>query len=482
MMFLRFRHHHCPYRHQNIVSPSLLSCLLVIIITGWYRQYYAVCSLSTTNFVSIVTGANGYIGKAIMYELLSWQYHHQQQQQQRLQQNQQQKRLEQEEDPLKEVAAVPIDPPRIYGLVRSHHLRNEQEFWNQQQQQQFVPEQSSVVKMLSYEMLDSGRSMKKAWNMIRSDQQRYASLSPPTTPTTTTSLIQNQEPQLVPVPVYVNLYHVACVFGPTINHTQTASENVKGTQDLIHTMGQIVQMEREQEQQSKRNASVILLLHKIICTSSMAAVRGPGQIPLNQKYFTHHDWNTISCLDTSTTWSESYQWSKTECEKTAGQLCQQYNLSFVSLCPSFVLGPSLSTVSSYAVQSFQQWIQGRSLVQSRLWIDVRDVAKLHILAGHHWDNQIDNQRFILSHEARVSSTIIASYLQECIDQHSSNKTTGSTRIRCDTQFDGGSIPIGQKEVDSIQRIYHTFNQYTLRANIKETLYDMVYQQMKVLGM
>jgi nucleoside-diphosphate-sugar epimerase len=73
------------------------------------------------------------------------------------------------------------------------------------------------------------------------------------------------------------IYHVASVFGPTDDHKQTALDNVQGTEDLVNTLADI------------KNC-------KLVLTSSMAAVRGPGQNPINDSYYTEKDWNTDSVL------------------------------------------------------------------------------------------------------------------------------------------------------------------------------------------
>ena len=53
---------------------------------------------------------------------------------------------------------------------------------------------------------------------------------------------------------------------------------------------------------------------RVIITSSMAAVRATDQIPLNGKYYTHRDWNTISKLNKKN-WGLCYQCSKAESER-----------------------------------------------------------------------------------------------------------------------------------------------------------------------
>jgi hypothetical protein len=81
----------------------------------------------------------------------------------------------------------------------------------------------------------------------------------------------------------------------------------------------------------------------------MAAVRGPGQNPRdnnNNNYFTSQDWNTISTCNRNSTWGSCYQWSKMYSECLAWDLYDQLGINMTSLCPSFIIGPSLSVVQS----------------------------------------------------------------------------------------------------------------------------------------
>jgi nucleoside-diphosphate-sugar epimerase len=135
----------------------------------------------------------------------------------------------------------------------------------------------------------------------------------------------------------------------------------------------------------------------------------------------------------------------------------------VSLCPSFIFGPSMDGTfasSSYSIQLVQQWIQGESEVQSRLCVDVRDVAKAHLAAGR-LDSAI-GQRFLLSAEARLSSKIIAEALQKV--------SSTPDKITYDSKFDGGAIKIGSREVSTTQRLQEELG-VELRS-VYETFEDM----------
>jgi nucleoside-diphosphate-sugar epimerase len=104
-------------------------------------------------------------------------------------------------------------------------------------------------------------------------------------------------------------------------------------------------------------------------------------------------------------------------------------------------------------------------VQSRLFVDVRDVAAAHVAAAI--ELEAAGQRYIVSLETRAPSQDIATWLREVC------QTTGLSdpeKVHFDGEFDGGAIPIGSKEVDAIDRLRRELR-VTLRP-IKDTIRDM----------
>ena len=69
---------------------------------------------------------------------------------------------------------------------------------------------------------------------------------------------------------------------------------------------------------------------RLVLTSSMAAVRGAGQVPQG-KCFTAADWNTASKRDGPG--FEPYQFSKMESERIGWELAKECGVQMVSLCP-----------------------------------------------------------------------------------------------------------------------------------------------------
>jgi nucleoside-diphosphate-sugar epimerase len=338
----------------------------------------------TQSLVCFVTGANGYIGRAIVHELLELS-----------------------------------DSQTIYCLVRPHRVTSEQAYWEPYSTGDDCDSFSSKILVLPYDMLDGGLSLRLALERGRHSHDECF------------------------------VFHVASVFGPTDDHRQTALDNVQGTEHLVRELAKIVL--------SKAPC-------KLILTSSMAAVRGSGQSPINGRYYTYQDWNTVSQLGTS--WGTSYQWSKVQSERQCIDLCKVHNIPLVVLNPSFVFGPAFrASASSYSLTLVGQWARGEGPVQSRLFVDIRDVAKAHVVAAHR--TEAIGQRFILSTEARVPSQTIAGWLKEVCTQ---TGIVDPDRIHFDADFDGGAIPIGAKEVDATDRLARELG-IVLRP-VKETIMDM----------
>lgn len=377
---------------------------------------------------SIITGASGFVGRHIVHQLL------------------QQRR---------------VNGDVVICLVRDSKVDYEQSYWDAH----LIDMKESdrcLVKVLPYDMLDGGATLKNAL-------LQAASLSSPSSK--------------------ICVYHTASVFGPTDDPVKTANDNIKSAENVVEAMHEFVH-ERQTTSSEVRGHKARLIL-----TSSMAAVRATNQTPLNRKYYTNKDWNTLSTLDPNN-WSSCYQFSKAESERRAWELVAKYpnQLEMVSLCPSFIFGPPVplpklyqttkllrnpgeNCSKSYSISLIQQWLSGESQVQSRLCVDVRDVAKAHLAAGQ--INLVcdsnDQKRYILSTEARLSSELTAEALKRAMKQHllerGSSSGIDTSNVSCDTKFDGGVIKIGDQETECTERLKCDLGVSCRSAN--ETFYDMV---------
>lgn len=125
-------------------------------------------------------------------------------------------------------------------------------------------------------------------------------------------------------------------------------------------------------------------VRRIVVTSSVAAIYGDAsdvwQIP--NQCFTEEHWNT-----TSTAAHNPYQYSKTVAEQEAWKIAgKQSQWSLVTINPGFVLGPSLSTrVDSTSIDTMRTLLNGKYKTGVPDFyfgiVDVRDVARAHILAA-----------------------------------------------------------------------------------------------------
>jgi nucleoside-diphosphate-sugar epimerase len=405
---------------------SYIAASLAVLLIG--PAAFAHAMVATSHFI---TGANGYLGRAIVHELIHQQFA--------------------SSSPPLETTTVESnngreeeDDTTIVCLVRLPRVKEEQAYWNkfsnnsrQHASRSSASRKSCNIRVRPYDMLDGGESIMAALLEYNNANNHYC------------------------------IYHVASVFGPTADPVQTALDNVRGTTDLLETVARAI-LPTNKNAMSGRNCMIIL-------TSSMAAVRASGQTPSNGQFYTAKDWNTESKLDAANNWGTCYQWSKAESERRAWQLSKELKLPMVSLCPSFVFGPcdnapntatTTSSSSSFSLELVDQWVRGLSPVQSRLLVDVRDVARAHVMAGRLPQAAV-GQRYIVSHEARVSSGEIADWLRFVC------QTTGLSDpdlIHFDADFQGGAIPIGSKEVEAVARLKKELGVSIRPA--KETIMEM----------
>jgi len=398
-----------------MMQPQLFSITLILLIVS------CCCSGLAVPSSSIVTGANGFVGRHIVYSLIQ----------------------QRQSDDV------------ILCLVRESKVECEQLYWDAHLSDLKESERCSV-RVLPYDMLDVGT--------LESALQAASRVSPSSK---------------------ICVYHTASVFGPTEDPVQTAIDNVKSAEIVVKAMQGFI---RQRRVTSSSDAAARLVL-----TSSMAAVRATNQTPLNNKFYTNKDWNTLSTLD-PTNWGSCYQYSKAESERRALELVAKSpnELEFVALCPSFVFGPppplpkqlesqtsesaGESSSSSFSISLIKQWLSGASQVQSRLCVDVRDVAQAHIAAGQlELGDGDDQKRYILSTEARLSSELTAEALKRAVDQHvrqsGSSSDVDTSEINCDTEFDGGAIKIGDQEVECTDILRDELG-VTCRS-VDVTFYDMV---------
>lgn len=126
-----------------------------------------------------------------------------------------------------------------------------------------------------------------------------------------------------------------------------------------------------------RAAAKVPSLKVVVLTSSMAAVTDS---PDPTHRYTEDDWNETSTLERN-----PYYFSKTQAERAAWKFVQDSKPGFrlVALNPPLVAGPSLSNGINTSVDLFVKIFKKQFpgiVAFSWAMVDVRDVAKAHVLA------------------------------------------------------------------------------------------------------
>ena len=138
---------------------------------------------------------------------------------------------------------------------------------------------------------------------------------------------------------------------------------------------------------------------RVVLTSSFAAVSSSPKDVL----WTEDDWNNTSTLD-----SGAYAYSKTMAEKAAWQYVEDNDVGFdlVVINPTGVIGPSIVSRVNQTHQFFVAMSRGEypGIIGIEFpLVDVRDVAKAHILA---MENPNTNGRYLASAGSRTIRRLV----------------------------------------------------------------------------
>jgi dihydroflavonol-4-reductase len=145
---------------------------------------------------------------------------------------------------------------------------------------------------------------------------------------------------------------------------------------------------------------------RVVLTSAFGAI---GMGHKNRKTpYTETDWTNLSSN------IPAYQKSKTVAEKTAWEFIKNEggNLELSTVNPVGVMGPVLGTDYSHSNQSIRQMLEGEIKACPKIsscYVDVRDVADLHILAMTH--PKANGERFLATTGNALSMLDIARILK-----------------------------------------------------------------------
>ncbi len=179
------------------------------------------------------------------------------------------------------------------------------------------------------------------------------------------------------------------------------------TQGIKNAREQLIQPALEGTANVLNTANETSTVKRIVLTSSMVAVYGDAIDVKNASTgaFDEKAWNT-----TSTETHQPYSLSKTLAEMEAWKLVnEQDRWDLVVINPGFVMGPSLSKRADSTSMDFMlSMVNGKYSMGipdfSFAFVDVRDVALAHILAGI---LEGANGRHILANEVLGSKEIVA---------------------------------------------------------------------------
>ncbi|SET25617.1 aldehyde reductase [Paenibacillus sp. NFR01] len=207
------------------------------------------------------------------------------------------------------------------------------------------------------------------------------------------------------------------------------NEAVKGAEYVIHvaspTPNKIYKNENEMIEPAREGVLRVLRaardagVKRVVLTSAFGAI-GVGHHNHKGPY-TEEDWsNTEANL-------HPYQKSKTLAERAAWDFIRNEGkgLELATVNPVGVMGPILGSDYSHSINSIRQMLEGKQRNVPKIYsdyIDVRDVADLHILAMLR--PEANGERFIASSAENLSMLDIAKILKKHFGEDAKNVPKG----------------------------------------------------------
>ncbi|KAI5968092.1 GRE2 [Candida margitis] len=214
-------------------------------------------------------------------------------------------------------------------------------------------------------------------------------------------------------------------------------------------------------------------IKNVVITSSFAAVGTASKTADPNYTFTEQDWNEITWDEAVQNAVSGYRGSKTFAERAAWDFIKEHDSQFAlsTVNPGFTFGPQLYTseikdqlnTSSEVINSILKLKPTDSLPTFRgTWVDVRDVAKAHIVAFE--NPKAKSQRLILTAGSFTEQSIVdlinAKFPQldlpkgepgtdaQVIKEKLATVDNSRTREILGFQF----IDLGKSVIDSVQQI------------------------------
>lgn len=214
-------------------------------------------------------------------------------------------------------------------------------------------------------------------------------------------------------------------------------------------------------------------VRRVVVTSSIAAIKVEAKENDSTFVTTEETWNPISWEEALTNPILGYRGSKTFAEKAAWEFVEMEKPLFIlsTVNPVIVFGPqafdsevkeTLNTSAEIINNLLKLKPDDPVLPLNNAFIDVRDVAKAHVVAFE--SNNAANQRLLLS-ESKFSSQLVLDLVHKNFPQFKSRIAVGTPGIYPDTsglcKTDNSKtraivgfpfIPLEKSVVDTVQQI------------------------------
>ncbi|DBA93368.1 hypothetical protein WJX79_011071 [Trebouxia sp. C0005] len=210
------------------------------------------------------------------------------------------------------------------------------------------------------------------------------------------------------------------LFKADLLHPNAFDESIKGCQYVFHTASpffiEVEDPQRDLIDPAVKGTSNVLssvakhktLVKRTIVTSSVAAVLGNESAvpPKNGSLYTEDDWNETSSIKNN----EAYWLSKASAEREAWKIAKEHDLDLVTILPNFILGPALSRhdTKGLSVGFMKACLESDTIAGTPVIVDVRDVAKAHILAATLPQAE---GRYIISNRKPITPRLVSDVLQ-----------------------------------------------------------------------
>ncbi|PWJ42855.1 NAD-dependent epimerase/dehydratase family protein [Sediminitomix flava] len=196
-------------------------------------------------------------------------------------------------------------------------------------------------------------------------------------------------------------------------------------------------------------------IKRVVLTSSMVAMLGDV---IGDEKITQNSWT-----NTNAKHATAYLKSKTLAEKSAWEFIKDKMMELVTIHPGPVYGPTLSdNLSGESMTLFKRVITGdlKQMIHTSINMsDVRDVAKIHVLALE--NEQASGQRFIVATEKAFPYQEITKLLKSNGYKKVGTGVAPNFMVKLLSNFNSemkGMLPyVGKKYEGSISKTKRTFN-------------------------